>query len=470
MIADHLHTPSTHLSRLSQCNHRFYDLFSPILYSNIEFEPCGAGECGWCHGECSRLMAALVQALYRKPHVARHAKHLRLTKWCTEDQLRDNDDPHSDDEPRRQRPTVDEALMRTVLKKVCPHPEEQTKWMGHLKRANLDAWVALLLPALPNLQTIILSVPQQDPTFFRKTLIQLVNGKIQVDNTPALSKLHSVSLITQTSDDAFESEKDAACAVPFFKLPSMRKVAGSSVRDPSDASMQRWTDGLGLTPHSSSVTQLEVDCGVSNEGISWWTMFCRRLESFEVRFGDRTFMDGMHTSMIQESIAGFKRCLRQLRLDYCANSTYYVDEEFYPDQEASSFKEFCVLEDLHIRFPSLIQVEEARSVERTLHLRDVLPVSLQTLHICECREVDIPVLVSEVRDLLSQKATYVPNLRILRVSCGLELELWKAGRVVVLQPEVKMLLQDLCRAVSVEFIQGDCGSGHGFLQVPWDYR
>ncbi|KAF9885161.1 hypothetical protein FE257_000687 [Aspergillus nanangensis] len=442
------------LARLCQCNRHFYRIFSQFHYSKISFSPCQYGGCSPDRCHCLSIIIGLVQSLYRNPDTALHVKELELGQWNADDDISLADHLDAD-----HRPVIDEKLLTPVLKCLSGDDVEASRWMKDLKDGLLDPWVALLLPVLRNLRMITLSARDRHP-YFQTTLIRLANGTVRLNGQPALSRLEHVSV----SCNAQEGGQDTSCVIPFFKFPAMRKITAYFMDEDLDDS-EGWTTGLEIVPRSSSVSELEILYSNGISGMSTWTTLCKRLESFKIEVGDWGASDiDLGVEEFRGSLAAAQSSLTTLQIDYSEGSLITIDPTDELGLPFGSLKDFIVLRDLHMRFPSLLGGEERD--EEQLHLRDILPASLECLHVCECRQRDVHYLVSEMANLLRQKEMSVPILRVLSVSCPSDYDSHEVAEyftdITEGQVDGRALLNEICQAAGVEFLIGSCWSGVTF--------
>ncbi|MCJ1394118.1 hypothetical protein MMC18_006996 [Xylographa bjoerkii] len=121
------------LLSLASCSRRCYDLTLPVLYSCIALDAPNFIN-----------LRSLVQAVIRKPWLARHVRYLQITPWSTNvDEVEDPDDLVADCET---------DLLRVAVKAASQNQKEEEEWLEAVTMGVGDAWVALLLVALVNVE------------------------------------------------------------------------------------------------------------------------------------------------------------------------------------------------------------------------------------------------------------------------------------------------------------------------------
>ncbi|KAI9926996.1 hypothetical protein ASPWEDRAFT_295017 [Aspergillus wentii DTO 134E9] len=399
LIAHQLDTQHDRFNLTRACR-RFYHALLPILYSDVTFH---------FHSE-AKLVVSFLQSVVRTSELALAVRSLELYPWKT---------PRStvfdpDDELE-----YDETLVDGLLDQADIPSKEREAWDVCITTGVTDAWLALLLPQLRNLEKISICWP------YGATYVPRVLAKAAQNPTSTFPHLKEAYARWYDTENGLDSSQ----LNPFFAFPSMRKLCGFSIceDDGSDADE-------ALIPYSgvpySGIT--EIDLGSSNDtnGMVDWLRRCKGLKSFRIIHGG---------ALVSFEDFAPNNTLRSLELHKATLENIWMDDD---DDESSddydfagSFVDFTALKHLYLRLQNLLNVDNEAS---TRCLKDLLPPSLETLFIKYSRAEST---INQLEDLVSSRR--LPKL------ARIDLEGFYSRQVDV-RPMIDRL-RAVCEEVGVSF-------------------
>jgi hypothetical protein len=351
--------------QLSCCCRRFYHLLLPQVYKSITLEFCDED-----------LLSSLVHALLRKPNLAQAVRHLKLKFW---------DDSRGD--PDYDMP-YDLALLSPIVELYSHSEDERTKWEDALKGGVGDAWVALLLPLLPNLQTLKTEVPP-GPVFFDRMLERAVTGQKPFDTRPAFSSLIEASLKPNFHSGEFVRISQI---MQFARMPAMRRFTGTSFAE----------DGPCSAVVTSSITEMELLDSAGGGGMCNILRACPNLESFKYQHRELEEYDPLwfyfNPAGILVALAGAKPNLQSLWLGYFLSAGAVGSPT--EDRFIGSLAEFRALKHLQLRAQNLLNGGP---------LIEILPSSLESLCI-DHAGFNLSRLVDTLQQFIPNARKRIPHL------------------------------------------------------------
>ena len=364
---------------------RLYPLIRPTLFSHISL--CGV-----------KAISSLLYAIVREEKFASAVRYLELISWDVPDC------PHPNNEPFE----YDAELMHRLVGEVqCPE-ERKDPWEKHLESGVDDAWLGLLIPRLNGLRKIVLNWPHS-AEWVPDMLVRAAS-----ENTSPFPRLEEAYSSWWDTEYGVE----ASLSLPFFKLPSMRKIGGYMVVDDPD-------DPRPLT-HSSPITEIDLDQSASIDGMRTWIESCQALKHYRICYGGATVSDeDMNTPAIRQSLELHKTTLESVWI--CPNSEMLGRRPWI-----GSWSEFTSLKCLHVAFPDLFGVDDDAAMPFR-RLGDILPPSLEKLYICECKGHYLSWAPKKLEELIDQRV--LPHLK------HLTLEGYPGG--VIYKPETQQPFHQL---------------------------
>ncbi|KAB8258560.1 hypothetical protein BDV32DRAFT_151190 [Aspergillus pseudonomiae] len=474
-ICKHLETPKDRLN-LVCCSRFFHDLCLPLLYQRL-----------WTGGKDLAPIARVVRTLIKKPALAARVHTLHLFDWETyigynfaesdealnafkedramereqadtneeanegdaddQDGIEENrdDDDNASDNGSIYLKRFDYGPLREQAKLVTRSEDETDYWMDEITIGNADAWVALLLTLLPNLQRLEIEFPYGS-LWVRWVLKWAIAGRL--DSIPAFKSLSEVYV-------DWDSENVKACCrniMPFFLLPSMRRLYASKLFDRLGMFEEAWVDRDDLTQVAqfSPVTHIEIDESDGQWGMWKVVGICKNLQSFKynhsgcVEFDPVTFHEELFP--LRETLQTIWLGIQESSHGNCMEVSHHCNNPL------PSFKDFTSLKTLRLRAKNLpgLNLKSGRN-HASMTFAEALPSSLETLQIADIgNRVNLRTLVRELQDHIEHALDSTPALREIAIELLLD------------SPRMPRLLLDLdraCTKVGIKFYV--CGTHDG---------
>lgn len=308
------------LSNLASTCWRFYNIVRPNLFTTItltDVDPVLL---------CMRVSGFLATVL-RIPNLATEVRFLDLGSW-------DSFHPAEVDDFDLE---YDADLLHPLVDALNCSTEEKETWKLDLKSGITPAWLALLLPRLPNLERIRFVRPHQ----WNAKYVDLMLGQADPQNSPLFSQLREVHATTINGIGA-----PISVLFPFFKFPAIRKIVALRFYDSRNTAAPLPPP----TPNFSEVTDLDFQRCESEEGTQAIIASCKVLKSFRLTWGGAGFSsEGVFWGGILDALCRHETTLTSLSL--CADLPihHWMDE----DWEASGFVEdFTALQHCTSAAPS----------------------------------------------------------------------------------------------------------------------
>lgn len=328
---------------------------------------------------CLRVSGFLAMVL-RIPNLATDVRFLDLGSW-------DSFHAAQVDEFELE---YDTDLLHPLVDELNCSTEEKEMWKLDLKSGITDAWLALLLPRLPNLERIRFVRPHQ----WNAKYVDLMLGRADPQHSPMFSQLREVHAAIINGIGA-----PISVLFPFFKFPAIRKIVALRFYDSRNTTAPLPPP----TPNFSEVTDLGLQRCESEEGMEAIIASCKVLKSFRLTWGGAGFSsEGVFWGGILDALCRHETTLTSLSL--CADLPihHWMDE----DWEASGFLEdFTALQHLHIGSTLFLDLLGE------LALQEILPPSLQSLCICGARSLYLGHLIGLCTGLIEGNA--LPKLASL---------------------------------------------------------
>jgi hypothetical protein len=278
------------------------------------------------------------------------------------------------------------------------------QWMEDLKKGNEDAWVALLLIRLENLQELDLVLPEPD---YCRHLTRVINDAAKSPFPTHLTKLRHVGFEKAPVWEG-SPQFNMTRLAPFLKIPSIRSVNLSGVES-----------GPFKPKENLEITSIRA-CGMQSliPEIPALLARCVRLESFkyssvdQARHFDAQRSDIFNPVPFYNPLYKNRETLKTLSItiDKWINDRLWQTIEYPTRQVIGDLTEFPVLETLQIRLTNLMEFH-SDSWEPARPLVDSLPSSLKTLVIVDFQTEALPCMIDHLRELASQCSARFTQLR-----------------------------------------------------------
>ncbi|KAL3446954.1 hypothetical protein BJX65DRAFT_308581 [Aspergillus insuetus] len=296
----------------------------------------------------------------------------------------------------------DPAIIRPLLELVPgPSGPERATHEANLKAGhNHASWLALLLPLLPNLESLGLILGYLE--FYTLELFRTItsaNPKTKQYTVPVLPHLKHVSARHMNA----KYDLRASYIIPFLRLPTVTSFTGRMIRDNRDTDeielRESWYDKLlaaaanthsptHLVPYEpfSNITHLTLEHSTTTRGFADLLYACKALKSFIYTHGYRGGEPGRAFAPrpFYLPLRRHRDSLEELTICYAAGRFRQfteVEEEFI-----GSFAEFPSLRRVRLRAQNLLDFEDGEGMGAENTLFDVLPLSIERLVIEDFEE------------------------------------------------------------------------------------
>ncbi|PKX99374.1 uncharacterized protein P174DRAFT_447879 [Aspergillus novofumigatus IBT 16806] len=373
LIGEFLEDHQDRYNLLFVCCH-FHGLFRRLVYQYVALKDCNQTR--------SFLSAAL-----RHRELARAVRTLDLSGWRTQSETYESTSVAAEDM----------QVFRNWAQEISHSDEEYVQWEHDLQQDVGEAWMALLLPLVRNVQQLRLVYPKENK-YLDRMMQRAVRREKPFDTQPAFRALLDVSL--GHLDDTLDSKGTYAPSqvLPFFQLPSMRTITVDSMIESTSADEQPQPE---QDPPASSISEIVLNSSSGAKGMTSIVAACSALRSFKYQHSDGHLLaEGYQPAAFYRSLSASKHTLHTLWLDTCgvhlpftitgANETH--DEWF------GSLADFTNLKDVRIRLPNLLDIRY--QAEPSVPLTEVLPAGVESLYVEGCKENSLAILVNQLRTLL----------------------------------------------------------------------
>lgn len=355
LITQHLN--SKDLSNLVCSSRRLCTVLQQSLYAEVIF--CGH------HGE-SREVKLFLYAVTRNPTLATYVRFLGLGEWDTYGVSGGHDGVEFDSE----------LVGKLVYERTEYSDEEKSQWLIDLERDICDAWVALLILQLKELRKINIIWP------LGANYVLGMLRKVSLNKEPLFCHLEEIYAAWWDS----EGGAPTYYMHSFFKFPSVRKVGGYMLTEPTkcedeDEDEDEPQSELDfLPPRCSNITHIDLAQTNAGEGMLDWIQACKALKSFRIIHagGYVSYVD-FCPRKLYESLVLQKLTLESVWLE--TDDIAHVDTAY---DWMGTFVDFIALKTICATFPNLVGLNEGNIPVRKLH--DVLPRSLETLYLLQLEE------------------------------------------------------------------------------------
>ena len=388
------------LTVLAVCSQQFYDIAVPYLYRSIDLARDRNGE--WNPAYCEIGPLKRLAALFlRKQSVALHVKKLRVDANRYDDSYPWDKMPKSLHEARGL--DVDRGVKEAI--RTAAHSEiEEARWLcdfdGSGGGGSGDAVLAILIPALPKLETLDMTVPLT--SYVQRMLVRIGAREAPFDS--GLTATHLQDICWTGANPVYGSPVAPEC----FVVSSVRRLFMHHVGSRDFDNLEEGFSGIPSA--SSNVQHLELKkCRLNSNEVTEILRIPKALQTFiyEIGFGHLAYTT-VEFGEIRQALEQQKESLENLWLDYDHNGALWEWEsgDLGPMQ---SFQGFMKLK--HLRLATVYvfghrgcEIDPAHVTQGELKiLKDLLPRSLETLHLTHCEDEVIELLFASLAHLLEHK-------------------------------------------------------------------
>ncbi|KAL4861349.1 hypothetical protein BDV12DRAFT_180416 [Aspergillus spectabilis] len=379
---------------LAHCCHAFYPLLLPKVFTALDLLKHE-------NGHLSHLAHRLVsnKKLANEVHSLRVYNGFRSTSTVRYEQ----------------------SIIQPLLEAIPGPDNSLPTWERVLQdRENNDAWVALLLNVLPNLDNLHVQIyPFSNYTL--SMLARIGSMDRQPGSNLPLSNLRDINVEWWDSEGGIGTNH----VLPIFRLPQLRTFTGKMICDgdggDDDNEDEDDFDAAAYIPAQagySNVTHITLWASCSRKAFADLIHAPKRLESFVFEHSNEPHFseDGdLFASRFHPPLYKHRESLQELVLTYDENKS----TEHYGWEYVGSFVEFTALKKLRLRAASVLDWrEEWADLSRvsTNTLTDVLPRSLETLIIEDMDSGHMGELGLGFSELVSDGNCHCPNLKYVETN------------------------------------------------------
>ncbi|KAL4875534.1 hypothetical protein BJY04DRAFT_223890 [Aspergillus karnatakaensis] len=456
LIASQLSVPRDVL-HLASCCHQFHALLTPEAYSTLRLK------------DSSLLhLTRLTHTLARNLNLASAVRSLRFT---------DDVDLGSSQYFVAH---YDRDTIYPLLEAATSSPDELAAWeklLAEKHDSEGDPWMAVLLPLLPNLEELVMTVHY--PSLYTRRMIQRAT---QNPENTILTKLRDITASWWDTENGLPS----SYVLPFFRLPSLRRFTGHMIEDGRFEDQNMHDDDpdyeiyeeedheikeekyYAAPGNFSNVTHLHLYNSNSARGLPDLIGAAKRLESFVYMYnGSVGEYDPFDPPAFYKSLRKHKDSLQEITL--CETPYAFSVGDPLEFQFIGSFADFTALKSLRLRSFNILRWNEEDAMGSTNSLFDVLPPSLNSLTIEDFNKHDGPSLLAQLEDLIRDRKSHFPYLKHLELRGEMrepvrDITPFMSGVLVARVEPLRMagefldmskVLANLCREAGVRFLFGD---------------
>lgn len=443
------------LNRLAVSSRDLNLIITPYLYQDIEL----LGHSQKWSRPASTTFRNLAVLLLERPHLAGYVRHFTMRRDNSNDRLREQVEISH----------FPQALSSAI--ETASHSEEvERQWledMSFTKPINEDALMALLLPALPNLKTLDLTLGEK-ATYFSRMMQRASRKEKPFDTAPAFEKLSDI-MYSQDSrislycggggedadshDNEAEAEEYPCYTVMPLLLPAVSRIFGlQSKFQVGITNQEPWVLPLACG-FSSQLSHLELrECLLNSQAVLDLLQVPIALKTFIYEITPKTPDSSILNVNIYRAMEYQMNSLENLWLDCVLWDEELVRfPQFRNAESMPSFANFNNLRILRIASPFLFGdirrlMREGKGYSDLL--ARVLPDRLHTLHITRC---DHHVkLIQTPLEFLLLRLSITPHLRKIILEHPYSRVLCRSHRISE--------LIELARGKDISLIAGQAGS------------
>lgn len=244
----------------------WYALLSRDVYSKAQFR----AKPGQYH-ELARLIR-------QSPHFRDAIYNLYIEAILIPESTHDNCESDSE-----QTGFPDDEIFQDLVKQLSEDQCEQKPWEEELRDESDDAWLALVLAQLPNLQRLDVKYRERNTQWVSHVFARVASGSLTFDPDQPVP-LQRLQAVTIRKDDDSDTYHPADDFFSFFQLPSMRELSAPRAFDKG----RYWSGEIkdvDLFPKPplgrSGIRKLVLDCAHGGNGMAEYITACANLEVFE---------------------------------------------------------------------------------------------------------------------------------------------------------------------------------------------
>ncbi|KAL4983637.1 hypothetical protein BDW68DRAFT_168461 [Aspergillus falconensis] len=385
LIGDYLEDHNDRYSAIF-VNRRFNDLFSRTLYRSTSLKN-------------RSHVQSFLKAITLRQSLASVVRSLDCAGWES-----------SSPQPRLSEEDI--ALFSLSAKTNSYSLEEHSQWEKDLYDGIDEAWIALLLSSVHNIRQLKLAYPHglESRGYLDRLFIRATTHQKPFDRHPNFHRLHEVSLRQRTRDDEDKGTMSPSQIMPFLRMPCLTTLAVDSLIEHGPEPADEQTDEEGQEAHepsgsqSQSLSEITLTSSNAFKGLESILSSCASLKSFKYQHTDALLLaEGFRPSAFNTSLSRHKSTLETIWLDNLGTHLPFTISGLNENHEEwfGSFVDFTALKNLRIRLPNLLDIQY--SFEPQTPLVDVLPGTIESLYIEDCKERLLGMLLGQVRLVLEAR-------------------------------------------------------------------
>ncbi|KAL6236153.1 hypothetical protein BDW75DRAFT_118390 [Aspergillus navahoensis] len=379
-------------------NRRFYKLFSRALYRSASLKS-------------RSQVQSFLKAITLRQSLASVVRSLDCAGWRS-----------SSPQPRLTEEDI--ALFSLSAETNSYSREEHTQWVRDLCDGIDEAWIALLLSFVHNIRQLKLAYPHslESRGYLDRLFVRATTHQKPFDRRPAFHRLHEASLRQRTRDDEDKGTMSPSQIMPFLRMPCLTTLAVDSLiehrpepaDEPTDKEGEEARGPSAEGSQSQSFSEITLTSSNAFQGLESILSSCAALKSFKYQHTDALLLaEGFRPSAFNTSLSRHKSTLETMWLDNLGTHLPFTISGINESHEEwfGSFADFTALKDLRIRLPNLLDIQY--SLEPQTPLIDILPGTIESLYIEDCKERLLGMLLGQVRSVLEAR-TRKTRFRALR--------------------------------------------------------
>ncbi|QVM07990.1 hypothetical protein D8B26_002685 [Coccidioides posadasii str. Silveira] len=373
------------------CCRQFHAITEPLFYKSIDLGPYIS----------KRSIRTLLRTLLERPSLADHIRELQLFLW-------DSDGAYVGPVTLSSRPAREEILSRPRLhrryalleKKITfasRSQDEEWEWLEDIRAGVVDAFLAVLLILVPNLENLKMTQFPPNSNHFFKTIFRAARRSEPFDEHPILTRLSFVDIMPH-----FANCVGPCILLPYIGLPALKTLVTSKLGE-DWLNRGQWAD--------SSLTTLKVTQSCCSASIATFLESCKSLKVFKYSHHNEFGPQRFNIMGIWKSLQVTKDTLEDLWLDVERGRDIF--EPSWPTEVPFSFAEFRALKVIGITTRQILDLQNPDSHA----LVDILPPNLEGLTLLDMPDEHLEYITSEVTRFVKASPTVAPSLTKIAL-CG----------------------------------------------------
>ncbi|MCJ1246479.1 hypothetical protein MMC30_003687 [Trapelia coarctata] len=385
---------------LALCSSHFHRLAEPVLYTHVDIRDDAL------YNTLPDLVFFLCRILDR-PDLARRVRFLygAASGSPVADESMDMSGLRE----------TDRTLIRTAVRAASDSERTAQQWMEAIEWGTWDAIMALLLSVVPNIEELQLERWSNTNEVY-PFIIRFFERAANLQETALLASPFSLRSLRRISLSYWDTEGGFSFenTLRFLRLKSVTAFHGNMVSE----DLRGASTPPPYIAHPSTFTARELKLTSSvlhHESMIPIFRSFPALERLHYEFGGACvgYAD-FEPPRMMAALEHLKHCLKEITI-LCSDGCVSTELDAYP---IGSFASFEKLTSIDILATGMLGDEHEGTCDGfpgSQELVDAVPPSLESLSLRDCNGVSAPCLVSQVSQLVLQKATRTPALKFLNL-------------------------------------------------------